>query len=498
MAKAIYTSGIQSQSGNKSLNFWNYDPEQIYYNNDVRRDFVTYVDPKTERTGLYVCVKDTVPGKLPTDSKYFMLLFDGNIGKDGTDGKDGKDGKDGSTPKVEWVGNKLKITVDNKIIYSPDFTTYSYVPQVINGKLVFKRTTEASNSEIVLGEIKGKSAYEIAVENGFVGTEQEWLASLKGEPGDNTGYPGPQGKSVDLFKSGGYLMKQVEGENPEILVSLDELKGPKGDSGSRVILFKNNYGDVCWRYATDSKNTNRGTVIFKKDIRGEHITEAYVRDEHLYIKTDQQSVTIDCGKITGKQGEPGKNIILRFDSDNAKTESETKAPGMFIQWKYEGEEHTKWRNLIQLNELLNLAFAGFTTKYLGIDVPESGEYAGIRCHHYSIDYNQVQSAERSASKDAIFDNRVIFDNTLLHLGDIYIPIQDAIKKIELLSDSIKVTSTSKSFDFDLVDVIPITWPTTADFDYLATELMDYILGVESEFKAFKNEVESHLNWQYAD
>jgi hypothetical protein len=30
----------------------------------------------------------------------------------------------------------------------------------------------------------GKSAYEIAVENGFVGTEEEWLESLKGEKGD--------------------------------------------------------------------------------------------------------------------------------------------------------------------------------------------------------------------------------------------------------------------------------------------------------------------------
>ena len=27
----------------------------------------------------------------------------------------------------------------------------------------------------------GKSAYEVAVDNGFVGTEAEWLASLKGE-----------------------------------------------------------------------------------------------------------------------------------------------------------------------------------------------------------------------------------------------------------------------------------------------------------------------------
>ena len=31
----------------------------------------------------------------------------------------------------------------------------------------------------VAGALTGKSAYEIAVDNGFVGTEQEWLESLK-------------------------------------------------------------------------------------------------------------------------------------------------------------------------------------------------------------------------------------------------------------------------------------------------------------------------------
>lgn len=34
-----------------------------------------------------------------------------------------------------------------------------------------------------LGSLHGASAYEVALENGFVGTEAEWLASLKGEPG---------------------------------------------------------------------------------------------------------------------------------------------------------------------------------------------------------------------------------------------------------------------------------------------------------------------------
>lgn len=32
--------------------------------------------------------------------------------------------------------------------------------------------------------IVGKSAYEVAVANGFDGTEAEWLASLKGEKGE--------------------------------------------------------------------------------------------------------------------------------------------------------------------------------------------------------------------------------------------------------------------------------------------------------------------------
>lgn len=35
--------------------------------------------------------------------------------------------------------------------------------------------------------LEGESAYQIAVNNGFVGTEAEWLLSLKGEPGEGSG-----------------------------------------------------------------------------------------------------------------------------------------------------------------------------------------------------------------------------------------------------------------------------------------------------------------------
>lgn len=41
----------------------------------------------------------------------------------------------------------------------------------------------ASTLRMQMNDYRGLSAYEIAVKNGFEGTEKEWLASLKGEPG---------------------------------------------------------------------------------------------------------------------------------------------------------------------------------------------------------------------------------------------------------------------------------------------------------------------------
>lgn len=43
-----------------------------------------------------------------------------------------------------------------------------------------------------LGRVVGLSAYEVAKQQGFDGSETEWLSSLKGDKGD-TGAPGAQG-----------------------------------------------------------------------------------------------------------------------------------------------------------------------------------------------------------------------------------------------------------------------------------------------------------------
>lgn len=77
------------------------------------------------------------------------------------------------------------------------------------------------------GGVDGKSAYEIAVEHGFVGTEEEWLLSLKGEKGDTgaTGATGSQGPKGDKGDTGDTGPQGVQGETG--------LQGPKGDKGDK-------------------------------------------------------------------------------------------------------------------------------------------------------------------------------------------------------------------------------------------------------------------------
>lgn len=47
----------------------------------------------------------------------------------------------------------------------------------------FNHILSKTTVEILLGDVyRGFSAYDIAVKNGFVGTEEEWLESLKYKP----------------------------------------------------------------------------------------------------------------------------------------------------------------------------------------------------------------------------------------------------------------------------------------------------------------------------
>lgn len=72
----------------------------------------------------------------------------------------------------------------------------------------------------------GKSAYEIAVQNGYDGTESDWLESLKGQKGD-TGEPGAAGAKGDPGEKGDQGEPGTPGEKGE-----RGEKGEKGDNGT--------------------------------------------------------------------------------------------------------------------------------------------------------------------------------------------------------------------------------------------------------------------------
>ena len=53
-----------------------------------------------------------------------------------------------------------------------------------NGEFVELRFLKGDKDDTGESGADGKSAYEIALDNGFVGSQSEWLASLKGDKGD--------------------------------------------------------------------------------------------------------------------------------------------------------------------------------------------------------------------------------------------------------------------------------------------------------------------------
>ena len=84
-----------------------------------------------------------------------------------------------------------------------------------SGTLLFDGS-EIKGSSTTTGN-DGKSAYEIAVDNGFIGTETEWLESLKGDKGDpgNPGYTPVKGTdywtSEDISEIQSYIDTQIGG-----------------------------------------------------------------------------------------------------------------------------------------------------------------------------------------------------------------------------------------------------------------------------------------------
>ena len=137
-------------------------------------------------------VSDSVTPIPPTPDLYAQLLQELEKKAAGLqNGKDGKDGKDGISPTVTVTETETGATI------SVTDATGTTTAELHNGEKGDKGDTGSRGAA-------GKSAYEIALQNGFTGTEADWLTSLKGQKGDTgaKGEPGEKGEAGETGEKG--------------------------------------------------------------------------------------------------------------------------------------------------------------------------------------------------------------------------------------------------------------------------------------------------------
>lgn len=163
--------------------------------------------------------------------------------------------------------------------------------------------------------IQGLSAYQVAVQHGFEGTEDEWLISLKGEKGE-TGPKGDKGDTGEKGATGERGPQGLQGERG--LQGVQGEQGEKGDPGSDASVTKQNVEAVLTGDITSHNHDSRyisksNTSTYTPTADYHPATKKYVDDtvaavdvtEQISGKADKTYVDskldTKVDKISGKQ-----------------------------------------------------------------------------------------------------------------------------------------------------------------------------------------------------
>ena len=202
----------------------------------------------------------------------------------------GKDGQSGATPVIGvkqdtdglyyWTldGEWLVDSRGDRVVAQGPAGRSAYELAVENG---YRGTLEEWLAS--LNGNNGRSAYELAVENGYRGTEEEWLASLKGTAGDK----GDDGNTPKLKIENGYWY--VSYGDDDNWVQLGQAMGEDGRPGQD--------GDSMF---SDIDVSDPDFVVLTLAETGERIRLPRYREKFdlLFEKSDTEKVKemeIACG-----------------------------------------------------------------------------------------------------------------------------------------------------------------------------------------------------------
>ena len=185
----------------------------------------------------------------------------------------------------------------------------------------------------------GKSAYQIAKDNGYEGSEEDWLNSLKGNDGTGITIKGSKAECKEIgdcyIDDAGnlQLLETIREDGTPSFKNCGQIKGPQGDAagfGTPTSSIDSNVGTPSVIVTASGPNTEKIFNFEFKNIKGEKgdtgtgitvkpnesactkVGDCYIDSSgHLQLLESLNGETktfTDCGEIKGPQGETGRGI----------------------------------------------------------------------------------------------------------------------------------------------------------------------------------------------
>ena len=175
-----------------------------------------------------------------------------------------QNGKDGFSPKVKAEQMKSGVVIT---IVDADGETSATLHNGANGE----KGTD------------GKSAYQIAVEQGYQGSESDWLSSLKGDKGEkgDTGLQGERGEKGETGQQGEQGPMGEKGDPGDR--GLQGVPGEKGEKGDAGVAGKDGFSPIANVVKDGSVITI--TITDKSGTTTVTLTEGAAVDLTPYAKT---------------------------------------------------------------------------------------------------------------------------------------------------------------------------------------------------------------------
>jgi hypothetical protein len=160
-------------------------------------------------------------------------------------------------PAAEWLADNPILSAGEpgveldtgKVKVGDGIQAWINLPYFINEDAIGILVQTAIDNAVLEG-VPGKSAYEVAVDNGFIGTETQWLASLIGAQGPQgiQGVPGNTGATGSTGATGAQGPQGNPGtagdQGPQ---GIQGATGPAGESVTVTLVEESN-----WPPAADS------------------------------------------------------------------------------------------------------------------------------------------------------------------------------------------------------------------------------------------------------